>query len=176
MFHNLYLYLKRVLQIGAAIAIAVIVTRNVFIDVGKVNGKSMEHTYLDQTLFLVNRIGLLVHEPRRGDVVQFFDPHPQTKELLIKRVIGLPGERVKISQNVVSILSADGTEVLLDEPYLDTDTTTQTASHDTVIFPVIPEHSFFLLGDNRDESVDSRYFGVIHRSLITGSLIPLPQL
>ena len=173
MFSTILTYFKRTLRILFAVAVGILILRSFIVDPGRVNGKSMEHTFLDSDFFLVDRITLLLREPARGDVVQFIDPNSAKPKLVIKRVIGLPGERVKISSDVVSIIQKDGTSFTLTEPYLDAGTTTKTPTKNTEITTVIPQNTYFMLGDNRDESTDSRYYGAVQRSYITGRVIQI---
>lgn len=128
----------------------------------------MESTFIDGQWFVVNKFIYLLHPPERYDIIQLFDA--DTEQLFVKRVIGLPGETVVINNNSVFIRSVDGTDVPLPEPYLDPEDLT------TVLFGaqnkfVIPEHSYFVLGDNRLFSRDSREFGPVHRKDILGKVL-----
>ena len=98
---------------------------------------------------------------KRGDVVVFRYPKDETKSY-VKRVIGLPGERVEIRAGVVLINGQP-----LAEDYVDRDHNKAAAS-----FPqkVVPDNHYFVMGDNRDNSSDSRYWGPVDRSLIEGKL------
>jgi signal peptidase I len=106
-------------------------------------------------VFMLKRIG----ELERGDIIVFLYPHDQSKSY-IKRIVGLPGETIDIKDGKVSINGK-----LLDEPYLDP----KFASHDTMPVPVaIPADQYFVLGDNRGNSSDSRAWGTVSRDLIYG--------
>ncbi len=98
-------------------------------------------------------------EIRRGDVIMFLYPKDRTKSY-IKRVVGLPGEAIEIREGRVLI---DGK--LLEEPYVTEEYNRQKAS-----FPPrrIPEYQYFVMGDNRDNSSDSRYWGTVDEKLVTG--------
>lgn len=101
----------------------------------------------------------IFNPPKRGDIVVFQPPGPH-REPYIKRIIGLPGERVLIRDGAVFI---DGQR--LDEPYLQSDTVWQgMTAHE---FTVEPDH-VFVLGDNRGNSSDSRIFGTVPMSDIIG--------
>ena len=131
-----------------AILIAILI--NLFLaQPTRVHGQSMEpNLHTDQRL-VVEKVSYRLHGPRRGDIVVFSMPQ-QSEELLIKRVIGLPGETVEIHDGKVYI---NGT--LLDEPYL----TQETRGRFGPI--VIPPLHVFVLGDNRSFSNDSRAFDAV---------------
>jgi signal peptidase I len=95
----------------------------------------------------------------RGDVVMFLYPKDRTKSYL-KRVVGLPGETVEIKDGRVYV---DGR--ILEEPYVD-----ERYNQAKSTFPPqrVPESQYFVLGDNRDNSSDSRYWGTLDEKLITG--------
>ena len=139
-----------------AILIAVLI--NVFVgQATRVDGQSMEpglHT--DQRL-VVEKVTYRFHGPQRYDIVVLELPS-QSDELLIKRVVGLPGERVEIRDGHVYI---DG--VPLSEPYL-TQETRPGRKNDIIIPPL----HVFVLGDNRNHSNDSRSFGPVPIDNIVG--------
>ena len=138
-----------------AILIAILI--NLFLaQPTRVHGQSMEpNLHTDQRL-VVEKVSYRLHGPRRGDIVVFSMPQ-QSEELLIKRVIGLPGETVEIHDGKVYI---NGT--LLDEPYL----TQETRGRFGPI--VIPPLHVFVLGDNRSFSNDSRAFDAVPIENILG--------
>ncbi len=94
---------------------------------------------------------------QRGDVIIFKAPYSESGEFYIKRVIGLPGESVMIEDGYVSVMNEDGVFVQLDEPYLNEANAGNTFPHRTSsqVFSV-PEGTYFVLGDNRTKSNDSR--------------------
>lgn len=130
------------------------------------DGRSMETTYHDGDLIIVDKLSLLFRSPARGDVVSFFGPYPKT--LTIKRVIGLPGEQVSLEKGKVIITKNDGTRVELSESYLGVETVTIPETGYKMTYPVLKENEYFLLGDNREHSDDSRVFGPISRTRIIG--------
>lgn len=132
----------------------------------EVNGRSMEDTLHDEDTIAIEKITLLFTEPKRGQVVSTFDE--RNNILLVKRVIGLPGEQVVIKEGSVFIIDLDGNEFELNEPYLKPGTVTLPASGREAVYPVIPENEFFIMGDNRTRSTDSRSSGPVHRSNIIG--------
>lgn len=94
---------------------------------------------------------------QRGDVLIFQAPYSEEGEFYIKRVIGLPGETVKIEKGEVSIMNETGNYLILKEPYLNEENQGNTDPYRTTsqIFEV-PEEKYFVLGDNRIKSNDSR--------------------
>jgi len=139
-------------------AILIALLLNVFVgQATRVQGQSMEpNLHTDQRL-VVEKVSYRFHGPRRGDVVVIRVPS-QGEDLLIKRVIGLPGETVEIRDGQVYV---DGR--LLDEPY--TNGTTRSGRIGRVVVP--PLH-VFVMGDNRDHSNDSRSFGPVPIENIVG--------
>ncbi len=131
------------------IVIAVLVSFiiNAFIIVNAtVPTQSMETTIMAGDRIIGSRLYYLRHEPRRGDIVVFEYPDdPST--LYVKRLIGMPGDHVEIHDGKVFI---NGEE--LYEPYLTVTTEGEWGPYD------VPEDSYFMLGDNRNSSVDSRYW------------------
>ena len=121
---------------------------------------SMDPTLKINDRVLVNKLSYDLHEVHRGDIVVFESPPNEgssTKDL-IKRVIGLPGETVESRDGRIHI---DGQ--VLDEPYLEAHI--QTGAMDKV---TVPADHYWVMGDNRGNSRDSRYFGAIPQSLIIG--------
>ena len=137
-------------------------------DFGKVDGRSMEPTLIDQQSFLVNRIALFFRQPRRYEVIQLFHPLREN-EFLVKRVIGLPGEIVEIQSDKIKITTINGEVIYLSEMYLPKDTRTLVKPGWHIRF-AIPFDSYFVLGDNRTFSIDSREFGSVHRKYIIGTI------
>lgn len=130
-----------------------------------VDGKSMLNTLKDKENVLVEKVSYHFHDPRRFDVVVFFPHGKGSSDYFIKRVIGLPGETVQI---VGSTIYINGEE--LKENYGKDPITFQGLAAEPI---VLGEDEFFLLGDNRDISKDSRYeeVGAVKRENIAGRAI-----
>ncbi len=124
-----------------------------------VYGQSMEPNLRGDQRLMVEKVSYHLHGPRRGDIVVVRDPAGGPLPL-IKRVIGLPGDRVSITAGRVYI---DG--VALDEPYL-----TQVTQGDGRSWTVPPMY-VFVMGDNRSNSRDSRFFGPVRLEAVIGHAV-----
>src|SRR5207253_2883039 len=129
-----------------------------------VEGLSMFATLDDNDYLIANKIDYRLHAPQRGDIVILRPPTNNTTDF-IKRVIALPGERLLIRDGVVYI---NGHR--LDEPYLPEAWTLQTNPQPWSLGDgaLIPANQYFVMGDNRNKSQDSRFFGPITRDRIDG--------
>ena len=160
-------FLVVVLALGAALLVRVYVLQQFYI-----SGPSMETTLFGNNRVLVNKLSYRLHGIHRGDVVVFdrvttSDGTVQHDDL-IKRVIALPGDTIEI-KNCVVIVNSKPTV----EPYLDTEVFGQAdlVSRCRVTnLPVqtIPKKKIFVMGDNRDNSQDSRYWGFVPEKNIVG--------
>jgi signal peptidase I len=124
----------------------------------KVQGHAMEPAFPDGERVPVTSV---IDSLNRGDVVTFRYPVDESKHFM-KRIIGLPGEQVEAKDGVITI---NGQQ--LDESYV----VEANRSHDTWGPQTIPADEYFMLGDNRRNSSDSRYWGTVRRSLITGKVV-----
>ena len=144
-------------EIATFLVLAVVIVLPIRLFVAQpfvVEGESMYPTFDSGDYLIVDELTYRFKEPERGDVVVFRYPQ-NPKVFYIKRVIGLPGETVSIQQGQVTILKADGTTIVLEEPYVVTDDATYTES--TVVGP----GEYFVMGDNRPRSSDSRVWGLL---------------
>lgn len=141
-----YEYLKIIL-IGVIVAVCI----NKFVIVNAdVPTESMESTIMTGDRLIGFRLAYLFSSPQRGDVVIFHNPDNES-ELFVKRVIGLPGETVEIVKGAVFITKTDGTTFKLEEDYLNE----PPAENDYGPY-YVPDECYFMLGDNRNHSGDSR--------------------
>ena len=130
-----------------------------------VKGASMEPNFEDGDYLLIDEISYRFEEPARGDVVIFRYPEDKS-QFFIKRIVGLPGEAVEIKNNKVFIYnSASPDGMVLPENYLDQGQ--QTLGN---MLMRLDDNDYFVLGDNRMASSDSRRWGPVDKILITGKV------
>jgi signal peptidase I len=139
-----------------------------------VEGISMYATLDDNDYLIANKIDYRLHAPQRGDIIILRPPSDNSKDF-IKRVIALPGEKLLIRDGVVYI-----NRHRLDEPYLpEAWTNLSNWSPGGPDGTVMPANQYFVMGDNRNKSQDSRYFGPITSDRIDGRawfrIWPLPH-
>lgn len=138
-----------ILTFAIAIAVALILRNYVLINANVPTG-SMENTIVTGADMFGYRLAYLNSDPERGDIIIFRFPDNE-KEKYVKRIIGLPGETVTINEGKIYI--NDATEPL-EEEYLKEDWVEAAGPY---VFQV-PENSYFVMGDNRNNSYDSRYW------------------
>lgn len=141
-----------------------------------VNGASMDPTFSTGQFLIVDRVTYRFEEPARGDVIVFEYPGDPSV-YYIKRIIGLPGEAVHIKDGKISIKSpATTTLIAIDEPYIGPDH----MSYDTINEKPLGPTEYFVMGDNRAQSADSRVWGPLEKHFIIGRplvrLTPLSQI
>ena len=147
--------LSWVLVIAAAYVLAFLITHFVIIKTEVISG-SMESTLNIDDRVIGNRLAYNFSDPERGDIIFFANPRNEA-ETYVKRIIGCPGEAVEIRDGKVYINEA---AVPLDEPYLKEKMKGSFGPY------VVPENSFFVMGDNRNHSEDSRVWGFVARDEI----------
>ena len=141
-----------------------------------VSGASMENTFQDFNYLIVDRLSYDFGDPRRGDVI-VFDLPQDTGRSLIKRVIGLPGETIILNGATVTIVNSEYPDgFTLSEPYLSPENLGGSSNMRITLAP----DQFFVLGDNRRVSADSRLWGALPREDIVGRvflrLFPLNEV
>ncbi|MCA9351737.1 signal peptidase I [Patescibacteria group bacterium] len=145
------------------IILAIVVPIRVFIaQPFIVNGESMVPTFENGDYLIIDEVTYRTTEPERGDVIVFRNP-TKTSQFLIKRIIGLPGETVRINGDVVTI-EHNGQEITLDEEYTN-GAFSSYGSWD------LGEGEYFAMGDNRARSLDSRSWGTLPGELIVGKTL-----
>ncbi|MGD1003595.1 MAG: signal peptidase I [Minisyncoccia bacterium] len=155
--------LLEVLEIAVIAVAAVFIVRSFLVQPFLVSGTSMVPTFSNGDYVLTDELTFRIRPPERGEVVVFHDvSDPST--YLIKRVIGLPGERVVINNNTITIYNKQNPNgFVLNEPYLPSGTVT---SGDEDI--TLSSSSYFMMGDNRAVSYDSRSWGPLPAGNIVG--------
>ncbi len=149
----------------AVIAIAIIIpVRYFLIQPFFVRGDSMFPTLHNGDYLIVNEISYELSAPERGDIIIFRFPEDPS-QFYVKRIIGLPGETVTVQENQVTIKNAAHPEgFVLDETgYLPTGTITPGTKTET-----LKNDEYFVMGDNRTRSSDSRVFGAVPKQYIIG--------
>jgi signal peptidase I len=156
------------------IVIAIVVPVRLFIaQPFIVSGSSMVPTFEDKNYLIVDEISYRFNEPERGDVVIFRYPN-DPKKFFIKRIIGLPNETIDIKDHEITITSAEHKDgFVLYEPYVKNQASGITHFE-------LKDNEYFVMGDNRSASSDSRYWGALPKENIVGRawlrLWPLRQL
>lgn len=150
-------------EIAIAVVVALLITNFMFTHI-LVPTPSMEPTIKSNDHFMINKLPMYYRDPQRGEIVVF---HGEKKEL-VKRVVGLPGEEIDIKYGSVYI---NGKKI--KEDYLIEGIITEPAEKKLIDpgmeikYPyTIPKESYFVMGDNRGNSKDSRYIGTIDREKI----------
>lgn len=162
-------FIENILYIIGAVVLAIIIQAFIirpFI----VSGTSMDPVIKNAEYLIVDEVSYHLETPQRGDVIVFKAP-PEPTKYYIKRVIGLPGETVKVIDGKVTIINTAHPEgFTLSEPYI-VHTSTDTGTY------VVPQGQYFVMGDNRSGSYDSRSWGMLPAVNIRGRallrLIPL---
>ena len=124
-----------------------------------VDGTSMQPGLINNQYVLVNKLAYLYHAPERGDVIVFHLPIDTNKDL-IKRVIGMPGDVIIIDSKTVRVNG-----VVLNEPYI------MAPANPSGKKLVVPPNDYFVMGDNRPVSDDSRDWGFVPKNYIVGKAI-----
>lgn len=131
----------------------------------QVKGASMDNTFQNGEYILTSKISYKFGSPKRGDVVIFKSPKNPDIDY-IKRIIAMPGDRIKISDSDVYVNSE-----LLDEPYIKEKTNLISGGFmQDGVEETVPEGYLFVMGDNRPNSSDSREFGFVPFSDIIGKV------
>lgn len=157
LFHLLDVGLNVVVIVGIVVGV-----RTFLVSPFQVEGSSMSSTLENREYIIINKLAYILGTPERGDIVVFRPPSDHGK-FYVKRIIGVPGDTVILRGGDVYVQTPDGAApVELDEPYLDERNSGRTFAH-----PgggggeeryTVPEGHYFLLGDNRQGSLDSRSF------------------
>ncbi len=127
-----------------------------------VSGASMKETFHNGEYLIVDQVSYHLHSPQRGDVIVFRYPRDPSK-YFIKRIIGVPGDTISIENSIVSITNEGHPEGFnLNEPYI------KSMKPNVAMSETLGDREYFVMGDNRDESSDSRVWGVLQEERIIG--------
>ena len=152
-----------VLQVLVTSLVIVVLIRSYLIQPFLVKGASMEPNFHDGNYLIVDEISYRFRKPERGEVIVFKYPK-DPKQYFIKRIVGLPGEKIEIKDQKVSIWNSENPNgLLLDEKYL----TKEELTKGSTVLQLKPTE-YFVMGDNRLFSSDSRYWGALPSDLIIG--------
>lgn len=163
-------------EIATFLVLAVVIVLPIRLFVAQpfvVEGESMYPTFDSGDYLIVDELSYRFSEPQRGDVIVFRYPGNESI-FYIKRIIGLPGETVSIDRGAVSITREDGTVISLEEPYVISEDATYTTR------TIIGSGEYFVMGDNRPRSSDSRVWGLLQEDEIMGraflQLLPVTEI
>jgi signal peptidase I len=139
-----------------------------------VSGASMENTFHTGEYLIIDQLTYRFEDPQRGDIIVFRYPQDPSK-FFIKRIIALPGDTIDIKGNKVTIeTGTEKKELTLDEPYI------KSMAQSTTLHETLGDREYFVMGDNRDASSDSRIWGVLPKDKIIGRalvrLFPLDKI
>jgi len=162
------LFVWEIVKVALISALIILPIRYFLIQPFFVKGSSMEPNFHDKQYLIIDEISYRFKAPQRGQVIVFRYPR-DPQEYFIKRIIGLPGEQVQIKDGKVVIYNSTHTNgLILDEKYLPASFVTD--NQDDSKFTVGP-NEYYVLGDNRSASKDSRYFGAVNDSFVTGKVL-----
>ena len=153
--------LKDLFTLALLIILVVIPIRMFVVSPFVVDGESMHPTFENLDYLIVDELVYLFKAPARGDVIVFRYPG-NPKIFYIKRIIGLPGETVSINQGEVAIKTGSGEMMSLSEPYIVNEDVTYTKN------VMLNQDEYFVMGDNRPNSSDSRVWGTLPAKDIMG--------
>lgn len=156
---------KKFIIIALTITIAVLAAMFFFLKPFIVVGESMFPAFPADERLVAETLSKYFLKIKRGETIVFREPH-ERKEIFVKRVIGLPGETVRLADNSVTIISSDGIEEIFGEGTL----IGGKRNGDPMEMKLGPE-DYFVMGDNREKSTDSRHFGTVQLADIVGRSI-----
>ncbi len=138
-----------------------------------VSGNSMVPTFENGNYLIIDKISYRLGDPQRDDVVVFKYPNDH-KKFFIKRIVGLPNETVDVTNDIVTIINKEYPKgFTLDQPFI--------KNHGGINGHMeLKDDEYFVMGDNRSGSSDSRYWGAVKKNLLTGKaflrLLPINKV
>lgn len=157
-------FLIEVIKIVVLAAVIVLPIRYFLFQLFFVQGISMQPNFENGDYLIIDEITYRFRTPQRGEVIVFKYPKNPSQSY-IKRIIGLPGETIEIKESRIMIVNGKGAQILDETEYLSQDL--ETLGNIRVS---LSENEYFVLGDNRDFSFDSRRWGVLPREYIVGKV------
>lgn len=168
MFKKFFIFIWEIIKVVVISLVIILPIRYYLIQPFYVKGSSMEPNFHNQDYLIVDEISYRFREPLRGEVVVFRYPR-QPQEYFIKRIIALPGEKVRIKDGNVTVYNKENPQGLqLKEKYLPNDFKTYSRNEKIIN---LANDEYFVLGDNRNFSKDSRSFGAVNRSFLVGKVL-----
>lgn len=168
MLKNFFNFIFELIKIVVISVVIIVPIRYFLIQPFYVKGASMEPTFYDHEYLIIDEISYRLNDPKRGDIIVFRYPR-DPQEYFIKRVVGLPGEKIQIKEGGVYIYSKENPSgLILEEKYLPPDLKTYGSANEIVS---LDKDEYFVLGDNRNSSKDSRVFGAVERSFLIGRVL-----
>lgn len=155
----LQLHWRSVASATVQIAVLALLALAFFLRTPQVSGLSMAPHIASGEFVLINTMAYRLHGPAHGDIIAFHHDGP-TAETFIKRVIGLPGDRIRIDRGRVFVNGAP-----LDEPYV------RFPDDRSFAEVTVPAGSLYVLGDNRADSDDSRFWGFVPQNAVLGKAV-----
>ena len=169
--NELWRFTAELIRTALIVGVLTFLIRGFLIQPFVVKGESMSPRFHSNDYLLVDKLSGVLGIPQRGDIIVFKYPN-NTAENYVKRVIGLPGDRVTIANGRVTVATADKPNgVVLDEPYLGPGITTTPIDGSPSANYVVPAKTFFVLGDNRPNSSDSRDWGFLPEEDLIGRVV-----
>jgi signal peptidase I len=156
------IFLLEMVKILLLAGITVFVVRHFIFKPFYVSGQSMEPTFFEKEYLIIDQFTYRFREPERGEII-VFRPPVNSDDFYLKRIIGLPGERVRVENGSVIVCSTECQA--LDETYLGSSIETEGSVRMT-----LGPDQYFMMGDNRSFSFDSRKFGAVDKDLIVGRI------
>ena len=156
-------FLKEIIKFIVIIIVSVLFVRNFIALPFIVVGPSMDPTFNTGQYLIVDRVSYRIHDPRRNDVIVFRYPN-DPKVFYIKRIIGLPGETISIDTGRVNIINSENPEGF----DLSNDYVSKNHRSSENFKTTLGENEYFVMGDNRTESSDSRAWGSLDEKYIIG--------
>lgn len=150
-----FFFLREIVQVMLPALLLALVIHLFLAQATVVYGRSMEPNLFESQRLIIDKISYRLHGPQRNDIVVL--NLPEMDEMLVKRIVGLPGETVEIHSGNLFVNGVPVAETFIDHP-----------DHYELPATTLGPLNYFVLGDNRGNSNDSRSFGPVHRESIVG--------